>query len=213
MEREKLIEKVTVEILRRLEKESQAPSTTVGVSNRHIHLSQGDLEALFGKGYRLSKWKDLKQPGQFAAKETVTIVGTKGELNKVRILGPIRQKTQVEISKTDAYTLGIRAFIRESGDIENTPGIVIKGPNNIIGINEGVIIAKRHIHMPPAFAKQHSFRDKQMVSVRFEGERALEFDNVVIRVSDQFVNEMHIDTDEANAGNIKNGDVGRIVKD
>ncbi len=212
METEKLIEAVTMEILRRFKEEASVPTTAVGVSNRHIHVSQADLEVLFGKNYQLTKLKDLKQPGQFAAEETVNIIGPKGMIEKVRILGPVRAKTQLEISRTDAYSLGIKAPIRESGNIENTPGALIMGSKSSLQLNEGVIIAKRHIHMPPSFAKQHGFSDKEEVKVRFEGERSLEFDNVVIRLSDKFVNEMHIDTDEANAGNIGNGDIGIIVK-
>lgn len=212
METEKLIEAVTIEILRRLKEDSLIPTTAVGVSNRHIHVSQEDLEMLFGKNYKLTKLKDLKQPGQFAAKETVTAAGPKGKIERIRILGPVRKKTQLEISRTDAYSLGIQAPIRESGKIEHTPGALITGPQGSLQLNEGVIIAKRHIHMPPAFAKQHGFSDKEQVKVRFEGERGLEFGNVVIRVSDKFVNEMHIDTDEANAGNIGNGDIGIIMK-
>lgn len=212
MVKEQLVEKITIEVLKKIKEKLLIPSTVIGVSNRHIHLSKSDLESLFGKGYELTKLKSLKQPGQFAAKETVTIVGPKGEIEKVRILGPVRNQTQVEISKTDSYTLGIKAPIRESGNIKDTPGMMIKGPKQAITLHEGVIIAKRHIHMPPSFAEKHGFHDKELVKVQFEGERGLVFGDVVIRVSDKYVNEMHIDTDEANAGNIKNGDIGIILK-
>lgn len=212
MEKAQLVEKITNEVLKRIKAQSNVPSTVVGVSNRHMHVSKADLECLFGKGYELTKWKDLKQPGQFAAKETVTIVGPKGAIEKVRILGPVRNRTQVEISKTDSFTLGIKAPIRESGNIKDTPGVMIKGPKQSIRLHEGVIIAKRHIHMSPSFAKQHGFHDKELVKVQFNGERGLVFNEVLLRVSEKFVNEMHIDTDEANAGNIGNGDVGIILK-
>ena len=212
LDKEKLIEKVTSEIIKRLTEKSLIPSTTVGVSNRHIHINQEDLEVLFGKGYELTKLKALKQPGQFAAKETVIAVGPKGTLEKIRILGPVRKRTQLEISKTDAYSLGIKVPIRESGDTENTPGIEVIGPKSRVKLDEGVIIAKRHIHIPPSFAAQYGLSDKELVTVRFEGKRGLEYGNVVIRISDKFVNEMHIDTDEANAGDIRNGDIGIIVK-
>ncbi|MBA4603266.1 phosphate propanoyltransferase [Thermoactinomyces sp. AMNI-1] len=213
----KLIENVKSEVLRRLKEKTgnvqiQEPFTAVGVSNRHVHLRKEDLEALFGKGYKLNKLKDLKQPGQFAAKETVMLIGPEGIIENVRILGPLRSKTQVEVSLTDSYKLGIKAPVRESGDIEGTPGIVIKGPTGVIEIKKGVIVAKRHIHMSLEFANQFGFRDKEVASVQFDGVRSLVFDNVLVRVSDQFVNEMHLDTDEANAGNIKNGDIGKILK-
>lgn len=219
MDKAKLIERVKLEVLKRMkdpaeiaEVETRGPIIAVGVSNRHIHLRKEDLEALFGKGFELNKLKDLKQPGQFAAKEMVMIIGPEGIIENVRILGPLRSMTQVEVSLTDSYRLGIKAPVRESGDIEGTPGIVIKGPNGVVEIKRGVIAAKRHIHMSPEFANRFGFKDKELVSVRFNGDRRLVFDNVLIRVSDQFVNEMHLDMDEANAGNIKNGDIGKILK-
>ncbi len=213
----KLIERVKSEVLKRMKEkngdhEIQEPVTTIGVSNRHVHLRRKDLETLFGEGYKLNKLTDLKQPEQFAAKETVMLIGPEGIIKNVRILGPVRSKTQVEVSLTDSYKLGIKVPVRESGDIEGTPGIVIKGPKGIVEIKKGLIVAKRHIHMSPEFANRFGFRDKEVVSVRFDGKRGLVFDNVMVRVSDQFVDEMHLDTDEANAGDIKNGDIGKILK-
>lgn len=132
MNKEKLIEAVTKEVLKRIQELSQVPSTIVGVSNRHIHLCKEDLDSLFGEGYALTKLKDLKQPGQFAAKETVTLIGPRGEIENVRILGPLRKRTQVEVSMTDSFKLGIKAPIRESGNIKGTPGIIMKGLNKSI---------------------------------------------------------------------------------
>jgi putative phosphotransacetylase len=177
----------------------------VGVSARHIHLSQEHIEILFGKGYELKVLKDLSQPGQYAAEETVAVVGPKGRFDKVRILGPARSKTQLEISRTDSYALGIPAPVRESGDIAGTPGVKIIGPAGEIEIEEGVIVAARHIHFHTEDAKKWGIEDKQKLRVRVIGERPLIFEDVIARVSDQFALDMHIDTDEANAAGVKNG--------
>lgn len=170
------------------------------------------MNKLFGYNYNLTKLKDLSQPGQFAAKETVTIIGPKGKIEKVRILGPVRSKTQVEISISDTFVLGIKAPVKESGDIENTPGIIIQGPNGIIEKDKGVIVALRHIHMTEDYAKAHGFKNGEMVTVISEGIRKTAFYNVLIRVSNKYRLEMHIDIDEANAAALKNGDKVRIVK-
>ncbi len=189
------------------------PGINVGVSNRHVHLSQTDLEILFGKGYQLTELKPLSQPGQFACKELVTLVGPKGSIENVRILGPVRRDTQVEISRTDAFKLGINAPVRESGDIEGTPGIVIIGPKGILTIEKGVIVAKRHIHMHPKDAEVYGVKDKQIVKVLAEKpERRIIFDDVVVRISDKFALDFHIDTDEANAAMLNNGDLVWIVE-
>ena len=159
------------------------PGIVVGVSNRHVHLSKEDLEVLFGKGYQLTPVKDLRQPGQFAAKETVTIVGPKGAIENVRVLGPIRKETQVEISRTDAFKLGLNPPVRDSGDLDGTPGIVIVGPAGVVVKNRGVILAKRHIHMHPKDAQHYGVKDKDIVRVIVEkGERRLIFDDVLVRV-------------------------------
>ncbi|MEW9669502.1 phosphate propanoyltransferase [Ammoniphilus sp. 3BR4] len=178
----------------------------IGISNRHIHLSQQDLFALFGENYELTNLKDLSQPGEFAAEETVTIIGPKGQISKVRVLGPVRKATQLEISKTDSILLGISAPIRMSGDLIGTPGIEIIGPKGSIKLNQGVIIAKRHIHMSPKDARIFGVKDREVVWVKTSGERALIFDQVVIRVSEKFHLEMHLDIDEANAAGLRNGD-------
>jgi putative phosphotransacetylase len=184
----------------------------VGVSNRHIHLTEKDLFTLFGEGYKLTNVKFLTQPGQFAAKETVVISGPKGEIKNVRVLGPVRKASQVEISKTDMFALGIIAPVRMSGDIKGTPGIEVIGPNGSVMLNEGLIIAKRHIHMHPDEAKQFGVKDNEVVQVRTNGERALIFDEVVVRVHETFSLDFHIDIDEANAAGLKTGDTIQLVK-
>ncbi|AMX84259.1 propanediol utilization protein [Geobacillus subterraneus] len=183
----------------------------VGVSNRHIHLSKEHMAALFGEGAELTVLKPLSQPGQFAAKETVTVEGSKGKIENVRVLGPVRSLTQLEISKTDSFKLGVVPPVRLSGDIEGTPGITIHGPNGTVTVDKGVIIAKRHIHMTPKDAETFGVRDKQVVKVKTQGERALIFDEVIVRVSEDFALDMHIDTDEANAAGLKTGDYVELL--
>ncbi len=182
----------------------------VGISNRHIHLSDEDLETLFGEGYKLTVRNELSQTGQFAADETVTIQGPKRSMDRVRILGPTRSQTQVEISRTDSFTLGVTPPVRDSGSLEGSPGITIIGPKGQITLDKGVIIAQRHIHMTPEDAEAFQVKDKDIVSVKVDGERALTFDNVLIRVRDDFVLEMHIDTDEANAAALSNGQMVEV---
>ncbi len=183
----------------------------VGVSARHVHLSAKDLEVLFGTGYKLTEKKPLSQPGQFAAEECVEVVGSKRSFPSVRILGPVRAQTQVELALTDCFSIGVKAPVRESGDIAGSGSVKIVGPKGEITINEGVIVAARHIHMHPDDAKKFGLKDKQKVSVRTEGERSIVFDNVVVRVRDDFALEMHIDTDEANAAGLQNGAKATII--
>lgn len=184
----------------------------VGVSNRHIHLSKEDLETLFGPGYELTKKKEL-MGGQFAAEECCTIVGLKlRAIENVRVLGPVRKKTQVEISSTDARTLGIKVPVRESGDTAGSAPIAIVGPKGAVYCKEGCIVAARHIHMSPSDAAKAGVNDGDYVSVRVDNERGTTFDKVKIRVDESFTLEMHIDTDEANASEIKSGDKVAIVK-
>lgn len=178
----------------------------VGISNRHIHLSEGDIAALFGAGYQLTTKKPLSQPGQYAAEEVVTIVGPKGQIEKVRILGPARKASQVEVSQTDAYKLGITAPVRDSGDIENSPGVKMIGPKGEVELGMGAILAGRHVHMHPDDAAKFGVKDKDRVEVATNGERSVTFGNVLVRVSDQFALELHVDTDEANAALLRNGD-------
>ncbi|MCX7653083.1 MAG: phosphate propanoyltransferase [Fervidobacterium sp.] len=194
-------------------KKKEYPIVT-GVSNRHVHLSREDVEILFGKDYQLTPIKDLGQPGQFACKETVIIVGPKGAIEGVRVLGPERKETQVEISLTDAFKLGVMPPVRDSGDIENTPGITIVGPKGSVVKSKGVILAKRHIHMHTNDAEKFGLKDKDIVKVVVEKEgRRLIFDDVLIRVSEKFALEFHVDTDEANAAMLKTGDYVYIVEE
>ena len=172
----------------------------VETSARHVHVSEEALEVLFGKGYKLTNKKDLSQPGQFACEEKVVVVGPKGSL-KMSILGPTRSATQVEISLTDARTIGVKAPIRESGDVAGSAGCKLVNPDNgaEYEISEGVIVAKRHIHLTPEAAAEMGVADKQIVSVKIDSERSTVFGDVVVRVSEKFAPAMHIDTDEANA--------------
>ncbi len=183
----------------------------VGLSNKHLHLSAADLEKLFGKGYELTPVKDLKQPGQFAADEKVDIVGPKGTLKGVRVLGPVRPETQVEISKTDARVIGIDAPVRESGKLDGTPGIKLVGPAGEVELEKGVIVALRHVHLSPDQAKEAGVKDKQIVSIKFEGERGVIFNNVLVRSGQGHEKEIHLDTDEGNAAGLSNGDLGEII--
>ena len=209
-----LITKLVLEAVEKKQNEQEEPGymVPIGVSARHIHLTQEHVETLFGEGYQLTKKKEL-MGGQFASNEVVTIVGVKlRAIENVRILGPVRSKTQVEISATDSITLGVKAPIRESGNVEGSAPIAIIGPKGAIYIKEGCIIAKRHIHMSPADAKAAGVTDGQVVSVKADNERGTIFNHVQIRVDDSFTLEMHIDTDEANAARIRTGDTVRIMK-
>lgn len=184
----------------------------VGVSGRHIHLSQEHLEQLFGAGYQLTPIKDLSQPGQFASKECVTLAGPKGVIQKVRVLGPVRPKTQVEVLAGDTFKLGIPQEIRLSGHLEGTPGVTVIGPKGTVVLDEGVIVAARHIHMNPAQAAERGFHDGQVVSLKVGGERGGMLDNVIIRVTESGNLDCHIDTEEANALHIKCGSTVEVVR-
>ena len=185
----------------------------VETSARHIHVTQQTLETLFGAGHQLTNKKDLSQPGQYACEEKVTLVGPKGQL-KVSILGPVRPADQVELSFTDARTLGLAGVpVKESGEVAGTPGIKLVGPCGEVEITEGVMIAKRHIHMTPEDAAEMGLEDKQIVSVKIEnGSRSTIFGDTVVRVSPKFALAMHIDTDEANAACAFGTCYGEIVK-
>lgn len=216
---EELIAKITKEIINRYYSDNSSQDhknnsnlIPIAISNRHVHLSENDFYKLFGSNKKLSKKKDLSQPGQFAANETVTLFGPKGIIENVRILGPFRSQTQIEISKTDAFKLGINPPIRDSGDLENSSSIIIVGPTGAVNLKEGVIIALRHIHMTPEDANFFGVKDKQKVRVRTFGERSIIFGEVLCRVSDKFKLEMHVDTDEGNAAFVKTGDLVEIIK-
>ncbi|NLT96022.1 MAG: phosphate propanoyltransferase [Clostridia bacterium] len=202
---EQFIETIVYSIISALKETHRPLVIPVGVSNRHIHLSQEHLEALFGKGYQLNVMKEL-QPGEFAAQETVILVGPKGVYQNVRILGPVRKKTQVEISRTDGYVLGINPPLRDSGDLDGSAGATLVGPKGAVTLAEGVIVAKRHIHMPTRLAEKLGLKNNQRIDVFKDGERSLIFKEVLIRTNDNAVLEMHIDTDEANAAGISNKD-------
>ena len=184
---------------------------TVGVSNRHVHLKQEHLNILFGEGYQLEKKSDLNQPLQFASTALVTLKTEKSIIENVRVLGPVRSYTQVEISKTDAYKLGLNPPVRNSGDLELSEGITIVGPKGEVTINEGCIIATRHIHILPQQVKEYNLEGKDKVSVRVFGEKGGILDDVYLKVSDNSFFELHLDTDDANAHLIKNGDIVDII--
>ncbi|MDF2539246.1 MAG: phosphate propanoyltransferase [Herbinix sp.] len=209
------IELITRMVLEALEKEKEAAVgflVPIGVSARHIHLTQEHVEALFGEGYQLTMKKEL-MGGQFASNEMVTLVGLKlRALENVRILGPVRRFSQVEISETDAIKLGLNAPIRDSGDIKNSAPIAVVGPKGAIYLKEGCIVAKRHIHMSPKDASAAGVCDKEVVSVKLDNERGTIFNHVLIRVDESYTLEMHIDTDEANASKISTGQTAVILK-
>lgn len=190
----------------------QQRSFEVEASGRHIHLSRQGIDALFGTGYQLTKVKELSQPGQYVCKERVTLAGPKGILQNVVILGPERKASQVEISLTDARELGIEVPVRESGYIEQTPGVTIINGLRVLGLETGLIVAKRHIHMTPAAARNNHVTNGQIVKVRINSKRPLFFDDVVVRVSSKFATYMHIDYDEANACGLTKGDRGWIIE-
>lgn len=190
---------------------SKLVSVPVGVSGRHIHVDRETLDVLYGKGYQLRPMKDISQPGQFASYETVDLVTEKSTLKHVRILGPERKQTQIELALTDAFKLGIKPPIRTSGDLQGTPGITIVGPQGSVTVAEGVIVVSRHIHMTPEDAARVGATDKQIVKVLCGGERGLIFDQVLVRVSTKSKYELHLDTDEGNAALLKTGDLVQIM--
>jgi acetate kinase len=192
-----------------LEAQKQLPFL-VEISAHHIHLKQEHVEALFGRGHQLTKHADLSQPGQYACKEQLAIVGPKGKIERVRVLGPTRKYTQIEIAMTEQFKLGVHPPIRESGDIEGSPGCILESPTGSVVVDKGVICALRHIHMTPEDALRYGVRDKSVVRVRLAGDRELVFGDVLVRVSPSFALAMHIDTDEGNAANVKTGAQGFI---
>lgn len=183
----------------------------VGVSNKHLHLKQEDVEILFGKGHELTAIRDLKQPKQFASEEKVDLVGPKGTLKGIRVLGPTRPDTQIELSMTDARTIGVAPPLRESGDIEGSAPIKLIGPAGELDLSQGTILALRHIHLSTQQAKDAGVKDKDWICIKMNGDRALVFDKVLVRAGDKHEREFHIDTDEANACGAKSGDLVEIV--
>ena len=211
---EEFVREITRLVVEALQEQQRLErSTPIGVSNRHIHLDRADMDALFGPGSELTVKKMLGQPGQYAAEETVTIRGPKGEMSRVRVLGPLRKETQVEISIADGFVLGVKPPVRESGQLEDSPGIEIIGPKGSVKKERGVIAALRHIHMTPEIARRLGYRDGQYVQTRIEGLRGALLCNVLVRVSEKYALEMHIDVEEANALGVKNGDRAFFVEE
>lgn len=207
-----MITKMVIQTMNRMAENNNGYQVPIGVSARHIHLTQEHVETLFGEGYQLTRKKDL-MGGQFASNETVTIVGIKlRAIENVRVLGPVRKASQLEISATDAMKLGIAAPIRESGNVAGSSPIAVVGPKGAVYLKEGCIIAMRHIHMSPKDAAASGCKDGDIVSVKADNERGTVFNQVKIRVDESFTLEMHIDTDEANACKIKTGDMVTIIK-
>ena len=200
-------------VIESVKDEKSGKSIPVGISNRHIHLSREHVDILFGKGYQLTKLKDLSQPGQFACKEQLTIIGpSMRAIEGVRVLGPERKASQVEISRTDSYVLKVKPPVRESGDIKGSSPITVIGPRGIVTLNEGCIIANRHIHMSVDEAAAFGVQDGEYVDIELFGERKTLFYDVQIRAHKDFRLEMHIDTDDANAAGVANGFGARLIK-
>ncbi len=212
--REELIQKITEKVLEHWNRLSTDPyQVPVGISARHVHLSREHVEILFGAGYRLTPEKSLSQPGQFACKEQVEVCGPKGSIKKVRILGPERKQSQVEIAFSDCRNLGITPSVRISGDLKETPGILLKGPVGEVSLKEGVIIADRHIHMTPEDAKWFGVSDGERVNVTVPGEKGGVLGGVLIRITRESRLDFHVDTDDANAFLLRQGQWVTIRKE
>lgn len=203
---------VLLEALQTEQHEKTQAVIPLGISNRHIHLSAADLEILFGENFTLTKLKDLSQPGQFAAKECLTICGPKGAIEKVRILGPVRPETQVEVLRSDCYKLGANAPVKMSGDLEGTPGITLVGPKGSVCLKKGLMVAQRHIHMTTQDARNFQVADGEIVEIEFDGQRGGSFKNVVIRANEQSALECHLDMEEANALDLTSKSIVKINK-
>lgn len=208
---QKIVEEVLQQVLKNQPSRPDDGKIPIGVSARHVHLAQAEVEQLFGENYQLTPKFELSQPGQFAAEETVVIAGPKGSIDRVRILGPARTLTQVEVSWTDAMKLGVKPPLRISGDIKDSSPVTLIGPKGSVVLPEGLIIAQAHIHMSPADSERFQVVDGQSVQIKVQGLRPIILSNVMIRVSERYRLEMHIDTDEANAGLIQQGAFAEIV--
>ena len=184
----------------------------IALSNRHVHLSKEDLQVLFGEGYELTPMKDLSQPGQYACQEKVDLKGPKGVIKGVRVLGPTRKESQIEVSLTDGFALGVKVPITGSGSLDGTPGVTLVGPKGEVALEKGLIAASRHIHMSPEDAKEFGVEDNQIVKIRTSGERALVFENVLVRVRPDFALEMHVDIEEGNAAGLSNCELVELIK-
>jgi acetate kinase len=192
-------------------KQLRGHAIPVGVSVRHVHLSREHCDALFGAGYELTMRHPVSQPGQFVCRETVTLVGPKGEIHRVAIINPLRKETQVELAKTDAIVLGVNPPLRESGKLAGTPGLTLRGPAGAVAIDHGVILAHRHVHMHPDDAGRFGVADGQRIQVKVDGEREMTFGDVLVRVNPQYALDMHLDTDEANAAGLTNDSVATFA--
>ncbi len=211
MDEQELIGKVTARVLAEL-RERRAETIPVGVSVRHVHICPQDLAVLYGPGAQLTKARDLRQPGEFAAGETVTLVGPRmRSLEQVRILGPVRSRTQVELARTDAILLGIDPPVRRSGDLAGSAGLTLVGPQGSLRLSEGVIRANRHLHLSEPDAARFGVSDDQEVEIEVDGDKALVFRRVQVRVG-KFISELHLDTDDANAAGIGCGARARLVR-
>ncbi|WP_232699511.1 ethanolamine utilization phosphate acetyltransferase EutD [Brevibacillus daliensis] len=206
---QQLVESIVNEVVKRVQDEK---CVEIEASGKHVHLSREAIDTLFGKGYQLTKAKELSQPGQYACKERVTLIGPKGSLHNVVVLGPERKESQVEVSLTDTLSLGIKVPVRESGKIEGTPGVIIASGSNILRLEKGLIVAKRHIHMTPDDAKKFYVENGEVVQVKVFSNRPLIFDDVLVRVNPSYQTYMHIDYDEANACGFAKGTMGKIIK-
>lgn len=209
-----LLQSIVEQVIQQLNEnhaEQESKFIPIAVSARHVHLSEKDLEVLFGTSYQLKVYKPLSHPNQFAAEEQVMIAGPKGSIERVRVLGPLRKQTQVEVSFTDAIKLGVNPPVRHSGDLKGSSPVTIIGPKGSLYLQEGLIIAQPHIHTNPSDAKELGIEDGSYITVGVETARPITFEKVLVRVSPSFITEMHIDTDEANAGMIQTGQPGRLL--
>lgn len=199
------------DVLRRFPAVFALPPIPIGVSSRHVHLSRGDCDLLFGPGYELRPRHEVTQPHQYVMIETVDLVGPADVIEHVGIVNPLRSQTQVELARTDAVHLGIEPPVRESGNLASTPGLTLRGPRGEVAITHGAIVARRHVHMSPADAALYGVRDHDLIRVRVDGDRSVVFDDVVVRVGADFKLDLHLDTDEANAANVTSLDVATFV--
>ncbi|MGM1044969.1 MAG: ethanolamine utilization phosphate acetyltransferase EutD [Bacillota bacterium] len=204
-----LVEDIVKEVIKRVQEQT---FIEIEASGKHVHLNREAIDELFGKGYQLTKARDLSQPGQYACKERVTLIGTRGALYNVVVLGPERKESQVEVSHTDAVVLGLSVPVRESGKLEDTPGIIIASGSKMIRLHQGLIAAQRHIHVKAEEAEKYNVKNGEIVQVKVYGKRPLIFDDVLIRVSSNYETYMHIDYDEANACGFTKGMKGQILK-
>ncbi len=211
-----LVEQITRRVVERLRQENPATATPssgscqvpVNISVRHVHLCQNDVDVLYGPGFQLEPRNELYQPGQYAAKQAVTLVGPRMRcLGEVRVLGPLRDRTQVEVSRTDAIFLGVDPPVHPSGNLDGTPGIILVGPVGVVHLSQGVILANRHIHLSTKTGQQFGFTDNQTVNVRVQTHKQTVFEDAQLRIHDSFLDEMHVDTDDGNAAGLNGGEL------